>query len=108
MIVAFDGFQSHFSVDAGDYLIGGHDMLRPPAVTVPYVHVFDVADDMARALKMAGQVNDGVVVDVFLNDTVDFQWRKTDFGSGLYRFEDPFRGEAAAVHGLEDLVVQAV
>ena len=75
---------------------------------LPTSHVFDEAHDVAALSEVAGEVNEGVVVDSFLHDGVDLDWAETGGFGGGDAFEDAPDAEAASVHLAEYGVVERV
>ena len=107
-IVGGDGFEGHFGVDAVDDLAGADDAGEVPVVAVADVHEFDEADDVGGAFELAGEVDEGVVVDAALDDAVHLEGIEAGGGGGVDSLKDGIRGVVAAVHFPEDLVVETV
>src|SRR5438270_1848709 len=73
-------------VDATDDLLGGDDVVEPPAVRVADVHVLDEAQHVAGAAEALGGRDDPVVVRAALDDGVDLH-RQAGRGGGVDSLE---------------------
>src|SRR5207249_8006945 len=81
-----DGLQRKFVRDSREDLVRRDDVVEPPAVRVPDVHVLDEAEDVAGPAEMPSEIDDAVVVEATLDHGVDLDGQP-GFGRGSYPVE---------------------
>src|SRR5262249_28183502 len=94
-------------IDQPDDPAAGPAVAHPPPVGGADVHELDVAERHARALEVAGELHDLVLVDAALDDAVDLD-RHADRLRRLDALEHARDREVDVVHRLEDRVVERV
>jgi hypothetical protein len=83
-------------------------MRRIISEAVAHVHILDEPDDVAGAFKIAGQVYDGMVVDAFLDYSVNFDRGQPYLSGFLDALKHSLSAKTAPVHLLEEFIVQSV
>jgi hypothetical protein len=95
------------AVDRGHNLRRRDDVVEPPAVRVPHVHVLDEAHHVAGAPKVARELDDGVLVEAALDDDVHLHGQ-AGRGGCVDTVQHARDREVDVVHGAEDVVVERV
>src|SRR4029453_13080263 len=107
-VVGADGLQRQRRVDAADHLGGRDNLVELPAVGGADVHVLDEAHDQAALVRVAGQVDQPVVVDAALDDGVQLDGVEAGRDGGVDAVQPPPQRHASVVHGGGNGLVEGV
>ena len=107
-VVRLQRLEREGRIDERDDLRARHDVVQPPAVCRPDVHVLDVAQDEARVARPARHRDDRGLVDAAPDHHVDLDRRQAGGAGGRDPVEHPGQGHVDAAHGAEDRVVEGV
>src|SRR5579859_6039446 len=107
-VIRLDRLERQLGADRGHDLRRRDDVVQPPAVRVPDVHVLDEAEDVAAAVEAARHREQIPFVDAALDDHVDLHRREADGGRGVDSLEYAGDREVDVVHRAEHLVVEGV